>query len=358
MSWSEMFISTPDVNQDGFIISYDEPVKYEGNKKIILEYSISDLDEICDFYRAYNTMSTGNITLLPRSELELYLSYDNVTVLMRSEKGKLMGMIISIILPIFCSNNHEKKIINHGCTTFLVVHPSIRGHGICMALIRGLIQKGYEKGLYCDYHTISFKLGDNSIPIKSYYRPIDLNKSIELGFLFPDCNNIRLKTKNRLLYNNKLKNGYSYIKVNEDNLEKSLQYYQESVKDKKFAFWPDETLWKKWVEGFPTYLIYYNDIISGIVSINTIYCIISATNKEGRVASPVICNGYMDIILNVLPNIVSQEGFDVLYFHAYGDSDHLVLEKHHYVKTDHSVWFSLYNNCIKLDSKDISVPFL
>lgn len=358
MSWSEMFIQHHDTNKNGFVISYEEPIKYEGNKKIIIEYSISNLDEICDFYRKYNTMSSGNITLLPKSVLELYLSYNNITVLMRSENGKLMGVIISIILPVKCSNNSEEKIIDHGCTTFLVVHPSIRGHGMCMALIRGLIQKGYERKLYCDYHTISFKLGSNSIPLKSYYRPINIERSIELGFLFPGYNNIRMKTRNRLLYNNKLKKEYKYIKIGEYNLEQGLKYYRESITDKKFSFWPDEILWKKWIEGFPTYLIYYKDIISGIVSINTIYCIISTTNKEGKVASPIIFNGHIDMVLNVLPNIVEQEGFDVLYFHSYGDASSELLEKNHYIKTQHLIWFSLYNNCIKLDSKDITVPFL
>jgi len=368
MSWSEMFIlnSNNNVRDDDLIISYDPPAKYESDKKIKIGYEITDLDEICNFYREHNKMSTGNITLLPKSELELYLSYDHIAVLMRSINDKLMGIVISVLLPIKnltvfdCDNNdsdrtkfdYNEKIIIHGCTTFLVVHSSIRGHGMCMALIRGLINRGYEKGLYCDYHTVPFKLGENSIALKSYYRPINLSRALELGFLYPDCYDIRMKTKNRVLFSNKLPKNYSYTRANIE----SLKYYLGIIKNKKFCFYPDETLWLKWINDFPTYLIYYQNKIEGIVSINTIYCIISSTNKEGRVATPVLCNGNIDIILKVLPNIV--QDYDVLYFHVYGDVSVASLELNHFIKTDHLTWFSLYNNRILLNSTDISVPLL
>lgn len=346
-----MFILDSDTvtNEDELIISYEPPVKYDTDKKITISYEITDLDEVCNFYREHNKMSTGNITLLPKSELELYLSYDHISVLMRNNNGKLMGIVISILLPI---NNEQQKIITHGCTTFLVIHSSIRGHGMCMALIRGLINRGYEKGLYCDYHTVPFKLGENSIPLKSYYRPINLSRALELGFLYPDCYDIRMKTKNRILFSNKLPKNYSYTRANNE----SLEYYRGIIKTKKFVFYPDETMWNKWINDFPTYLIYYQNKIEGIVSINTIYCIISSTNKEGKVATPVLCNGNIDIILKVLPNIV--QNYDVLYFHVYGDVSVTSLESNHYIKTEHLSWFSLYNNRISLIQHEISVPLL
>ena len=359
-----MFIvnSTNNTNENDLIISYEPPVKYDTDKKIKISYEITDLDEICNFYREHNKMSTGNITLLPRSELELYLSYDHIAVLMRSMNDKLMGIVISILLPIknrtkFDHDNKNlsdlgQKIITHGCTTFLVVHSSIRGHGMCMALIRGLINRGYEKGLYCDYHTVPFKLGENSISLQSYYRPINLSRSLELGFLYPDCYDIRMKTKNKILFNTKLPKNYSYEPAD----VKSLEYYMEIIKNKKFVFYPDETMWLKWISDFPTYLIYYNNVLSGIVSINTIYCIISSTGKEGKVATPVLCNGNIDIILKVLPNIV--QDYDVLYFHVYGDVTETSLESNHYIKTEHLSWFSLYNNRILLSKEEISVPLL
>ena len=359
--WSEMYISNSEVQKsDGFIVSTDPPTKYDGNKKITLSYDIdeSEYDEICSFYEKYNRMSTGNTTLLPISELTRYMSYDNISVVMRSQNNnKLMGVIISIVLPIKNTNERGSELITHGCTTFLNVHPAVRGHGMCMALIRGLIERGYEKGIYCDYHTVHFKIGDNSIPLNCYYRPINLKRSIELGFLYPDCNDIRKNTLNRLRYSTNLPTGCSYVRV-DDNITSSLEYYRESVKDKKFAFYPDESLWKQWIEGFPTYIIYHNNVEVGIVSLNTLYCVISSTGNEGRIATSVICNGKMKLVLPTLIHITNQSGYDVFYFHQYGDVTANDLESIHCIKTDHTMWFSLYNNKIKIEPSDLSVPLL
>lgn len=334
-------------------ISYKKPAENNYNKKIRFCYSIENYDEISNFYEQYNTMSTGNLTLLPKSQLETYLSYDNVVVLMRNEvNNKLIGMVLSILLPIKNCENENEEIITHGCTTFLILHPCIRNLGICKILTQELIIKGYEKSFYCDYHTTSFNLG-NGIPIECWYRPIDLERSIELGFLYSDCFDIRKKTKNKIIYTTKLPKDYSYIKVTET--DKSLEFYRNTTKNKKFVFWPDEELWNKWINNFPTYLIYCKNDPIGIVSINTINCIMT-TKKKGKIAHPIICNGNINEILKVLPNIVKD--YDVLYFHAYGDTNVSILNTNNYIKTDHKVCFSLHNNKIMLKSSDISVPFL
>lgn len=362
--WSEMYIDrSEDKRGSNFIISTDPPVKYEDNKKIILSYKIDpcEYDEVCEFYRKYNKMATGNTTLMPRSILEKYLSFDNISILMRSENNnKLMGVIISILVPVRNSKNQNNttELITHGCTTFLIVHPAIRNHGICMGLIRGLINEGYKKNIYCDYHTVHFKIGDNSISLNCYYRPINLQRSVELGFFYPDCHNIKMNTANRIKYNTKLPKSSSYVKVNQNNIDESLDYYYRTTEDKKFAFYPDKSLWNKWIEGFDTYLISYNEIIIGIVSLNTVHCIITSTNKEGRIAMPMICNGNMNNVLPVLIHIASINNYDVLYFQQYGNLTVNNLNEINCIKTDHTMWFSLYNNKINIESSDISVPLL
>lgn len=359
--WSEMYIADGNSNHSDFIISKKAPVKYDDSKKVVLTYQIdpSEYEEISEFYRQYNKMATGNTTLLPVPELRRYLSFDNTCVVMRSESGnKLMGVIISIELPIRNIENNRTEIITHGCTTFLNVHPIIRGHGMGMILIRGLIWKGFEKKIYCDYHTVHFQIGDNSVELDCYYRPINLKRCVELGFLFPDCYNQNAVTRVRLRYRTKLPPNHRYEKIINNNLNEALEYYRESIKDKKFAFYPDNDLWKKWVVGFPTYLIYKNNKIEGIVSLNVVHCVITGTGKEGKIVTPVICNGNMGSVLPVLVHISEVLKYDVLYFHQYGDVGAKDLESINCVKNTHTTWFSLYNNQITLDVSDLSVPLL
>ena len=263
-------------------------------------------------------------------------------------------IIISIILPVLMEG---KEIINHGCTTFMVIHPAIRNHGMCMILIKALAQKGYEMGIFCSYQTSHLKIGTNAVPLISYYLPVNLERSIELGFYYPDFFDPRQKTRNRLWYNPKLPKKSKYVKINQDNSGKGLQYYRESIDHKKFCFCPDKFLWEKWVKNFDTYLIYSDNRICGIVSFNTIFCHIKETKKDGRLGVPVICNGNMDIVMPVLSTLAMKEGYDVLYFYGTGYSS-VELNKYHFIKTENQVYFSLYNNSINLNIKDISVPII
>lgn len=388
--WSEMFLSgfnnpggsNNSEEESGFIISKEEPVEYKGNKKITFDLIdlINDTDknrirdEVSEFYSNYNRMSTGNTTLLPRSELDRYLSLDNVSILMRSSKSNhLIGSIISLEIPVInkSSDGKKRELITHGCTTFLTVHPSIRNHGMCMALIRRLIGEGFKRGVYCDYHTVSFKLGDNSIPLRSWYRPLNLSRSIELGFYFPDCWNQGMKTRNRLRYKTKLPSHLDYIGVSEHQVDLSLNLYRSLSEGKRFLFYPDRAGWKKWVKAFPTYIIRRNSIPVGIVSLNTVYCVIgsskpeessekesSESSEKGKLVTPVVCLGDMKSVIPVLIHLGHKEGYDVLYLYEYGDVTEEILLSVNAIRTDNINWFSLYNNKIELTKEDISVPIL
>lgn len=354
--WSEMFISSSKTenNTDSLIISTEEPVKYTEERPIIYSHiSTDNYEEVSAFYSEQNKMKSGNITLLPVPELTKYLSLNNYSVIIRNQTGKLLGSIISLNLPIRANG----EILYHGCTTFLTIHKSIQGHGLCMALIRKLIEKGYQDKIYCSYYTIPFQLGANSLKIDCYYRPIVLSKCVELGFVYPDYNNIRMKTKNRLLYSVKKPLHFNYRKATSED----LAYYRQVTKDKKFVFYPDEVLWEQFIKLFPTYIISYQEEKVGIVAFNTVYCSMQTNNSNnkstiGKIAMPIICNGDMNLILSVLPSIVCDH--DVLYIYCCGDMSSEVLFKKNYLKTDNSVWFSLYNNRMNLDVRDLSVPIL
>lgn len=351
--WSEMFISNENNNESSYIISTEPPIKYDGNN-IIISHNIkeSEYDEVVQFCRDHNKMSTGNTTLLSRSSLEKYLSFDNISIIIRSQNGKLIGVILSIIFPIKVGNTNKNgdEIIKHGCTTFLNVHSSVRNHGLCMALIRELTMEGYKRQIYCDYHTIPFQLGTNSIKLYSYYRPINLKRCTEIGFVYPDCYDMRKNTANRIKYSNKLIPGFEFKKANEN----SLEFYLETIENKKFAYYPDKEQWNHFIKCFLTYEIFNNGKKVGIVSINTISCLINTIKQEAKVAMPIIISGNISTILKTLPYIL-KDNYDVLYLY---DIFGLALKELNYIKTDNEIWFSLYNNRINLNASDLSVPFL
>jgi hypothetical protein len=356
-----MYISSDKFKpESNFIISKDSPVKYNEGKKIVLHRGIKqeEYGEVSAFYQKYNRMCTGNTTLVPESELKRYLALDNSSVLMRSPNGKLMGTIISLVLPIKNKSETAEEVILHGCTTFLAVHPAVRGHGLCMGLIRELINYGYEDGIYCDYHMVAFKIGNNSIPINSWFRPIKLSRSDELGFMYPGSNDPRSKTKNRLKYRCKLPLNHRIEMVESDNLSLSLTYYKDKVKNYKFVFWPDIEIWEKWVKSFPTYLIYNGENVVGITTVNTVYCVIETTGETGKILFPIICEGDMKSVMPCLCYIGLDLDYDLLYFYEHGSITPDALNKINAVKTSTKLWFSLYNNCIKIKPSDLHSPML
>jgi len=353
-----MFISNGD--SEG-IISFEKPLQYDENKNIQLSRDIqkSEIDEVCKFIRQNNTMSSGNITLITKNQLENYSNLNSLFVLMRGgNKNSLLGTILGLPLPIKCLYKKGEEIIIHSCTTFLNVVDKLRGFGLCMALIRELIQYGFDKKIYCGYHTVPMKIGDNSIELYSWYRPIDLEKCVESGFLYPGYNDPRSEKKNKLKYKVKIPKNCKIEKICGENCEKALFFYYELVREKKFVFYPDLELWKKWIQIYPTFLVTNKEKYIGIFSYSTIYCEMKNTIEDSKLALPIICNGEISIILECLIYEAWKSGHHLIYTYLYGDIDESNLQKIRAIKSDSKSYFCLYNNGLKLTVKDISIPLL
>lgn len=353
--WKDMFISNDNNNnnKNNIIISKNTPVSYPKGKNITIVNGINEenYDEVRSFINQHNCMSTGNSTLISKNKLMTYMRFDNISLIMRSNNNnKIIGTLISLILPIKINDD----IINHGCTTYLNVHTMLRGHGLCMSMIRGSIEFGFKRNIYCDYHTVPFKLGDNSFPISSWYRPLNLKQAVKLGFIYPDYDNPRKNKTNKLKYRTSLPKNHSYFQL--IPTENHYQTYIKLLADKKFVFYPDIELWKKWITHFPTFIIYKQQQIVGIVSLNKIEC--QLQDKIATIANPIICLGDMKSVLPVLIHLTHKLEYEIIYFHQYGDIKLEDMERMHCVKTNADVWFSLYNNRIKLNANDIATPFL
>jgi hypothetical protein len=230
-------MSFPTGQENGeYIISQDRPEVSKQNTKSkfsrLFEESV-DYDEIYEFLRDQNITASGACTLFPKSEIQRYRKMGAIGVLMRGPSGKLIGTIFSIPFPIKCSFSSEP--VTHGCTTFLNVHEKLRGHGLCKSLIKELSLYGYENNHLCGYFLNSFKLTPTSIPITSWYHPIDLPKTVALGFGFPNWNSPSHFHENRIKYSCKLPKEWKCKIVTTKKSETILELYQSFVSEKKFA---------------------------------------------------------------------------------------------------------------------------
>ena len=360
--WSDMFLYRSDrsnISTATHIISKETPIGPD-NPNIMTQIGInpSEYEEVSSFLNKYNRLSGGNTTLLPPSELSRYLSFDNISILLRSKKGDLIGTILSLKIPIRIKSNGIEETITHLAASFLCVHPSLRGMGICMSLIRSGIIEAHKEQIYSGYCMVSFEMGKNSINLRSWYRPINLIRARDMGFVFwgSEMENSR---KIRLRYNTKLLPNIRYDRVDQNNSVIGLEYYRIKIANKKFAFYPDTFMWEKWIEAFPTYMIYKGDTPVGIVSTNTAYCIIEATGVKGKILFPNICLGNMELVLNCIHHIADVTDHDLVYFNEYGDIKENLLESNKYTQVEKSdVWFSLYNNSVEIEPTDIFCPLL
>jgi hypothetical protein len=334
------------------IISKETPPDYDRTKKVELCRGIyeEEYDEVVQFLRDENKMASGIFTLLSKEEIKRLVSLGTYTVLMRNLNSHLFGTIFSLPLPI--RSNGES--ITHGCTSFLNV--KIRGFAMCSILIKELALYGFENQIYCSYQLSTFKLSENAVQISTWYRPISLMRSLLLGFSFPGYNDLSNFHKTREKFSCKSVKNVSCKLVKEGNAEIALSFYLKLVQNKKFAFYPDLELFKKWVKAYPTYVV--KDL--GIFSIGILNCKMP-NSAEGMLASPLLFACTEDIdsgtkVLKSLLSIASDKDFDVFYCNQVGDLTEEVLSSMSCIKNAVPSFFSLYNNSIRLLSQDICTP--
>lgn len=378
-----MWFPKGDEEKEG-IISTSKPVEYTGNKKIklIRGVSPSEYDEIYDFIREQNRMSSGNFTLFPKSEIDKFMKMNALAVLMRSENNNsLIGTIFSIPFPVRSSvtelhrspssdlnvnseslHQSNNNVIMHGCTTFLNVHQKLRNHGLCMALIRELTLYGFDKNYLCSYFLTDFQLSPNSISINSWYRPLNLPRAIGLGFGYPNWNVPSEFQQNRIKYSTKMPKKTTDSKqikcklVTSGKSQAAHNFLMSQIQNKKFAFSPDLKYFSKWIQEYPTYLVSVENESIGIFSLTSVFCRME-TGLDGILALPLLfISKDNDTVFKCLISVAAERGFDVLYNYEVGDLTEEILNQNHCIKNNRPSYFSLYNNSIRLVPQDLFVP--
>jgi hypothetical protein len=377
---TQKFYPTGHEEREG-VISLERPIENdEINKKVNLVSLTKDIsneikDEIIGYLSQENQMFSGNYTLLKNEDIDKFTKLDMIGVLMRGgQKNTLLGTIFSIPFPIKChfknkneNKNENTEILVHGCTSFLNVHSKLRGHGMAKLLIGKLLQVGYERNIYCGYQITSFAASPTSIKINMWYRPLNMLRSLELGFVFPHFNEIGHFHENRIKYACRKPKGFNINQITQSTILKAYNFYvniqnNESITNKRFIYWPNEEEFIKWTKIFETtYLVTNkeNKDIVGLFTYKPFYCRMSDTHIEARLCLPllVVCKGhYNSITLQSLIYMASQQCYDVLYCYQLGDLNRDCLTENSCISTTNPSWFTLYNNYMKLQPEEISVP--
>ncbi len=337
------------------IINSDKPIDYDKKKKVDLCRGIyeEEYDEVITFLRRENKMPSENFTMLSKEEIKRYTALNAYTVLMRAPNSELYGTIFSVPFPMKINS----EILTFGCTSFLNVHSKIRKFKMCMILIRELAQYGFENNVLCSYQLSAFKMCETAIEVNSWFRPINLIRSLLLGFTYPGYNEISNFNKNRILYKCKVPKGFTVKQVKGNYLE-ALKFYQDINQNNKFVFYPSEPLFEKWIKLYPSYLVFNGKEIIGFFTLGTINCKMS-TGAEGTLCSPLLFNcvkGKGDIVLKSLLSIAEEKDYDLLYGNQIGDLTPEVYQSVNAIKNKDVSYFSLYNNSIKLKCEDIFTP--
>lgn len=342
--WKDHFILKGDEKIDG-IISSDPPVKpsYKNVTFSFMSYPIEDQvkKELIEFISIHNITGTGNITLLP-CDLLTKLGQLTTYIGILYQNTKMIGVILSITIPVIQS---KKVSTIYGLTTFLCVHSKLHNLGLGMYLISQMMYEGYNRGILSGYHIGSKPIGNNSIPLSMWYRPLDVKYLQSINF------KLNCKGNGRLKYLNRIPNGYSIVQVDDNNIDCSYQYYLSQCGNYTFSYNPTRDQWIQWIRAFRTYLMYEKGII-GIFSINTMEMM--TYHHHIKLSTLLLYHGH-DITLK---GVINKSSGHLLYGYICGHINPSMIENIRGWVSPNPCYLSFYNSGIRVIASDIFVPIL
>ena len=128
---------------------------------------------------------------------------------------------------------------------------------------------------------------------------------------------------------------------------------------KDFYSIPDLEYFKTFCREYPSFIIKRQKDIVGFFSLGSINVFMTTMKQEGRLCLPLLFNakeGEEVNIMNCLLIEADKRGYDTLYCYEIGDISSSLLEKIYAVKNNNLSYFTLYNNNMLIDNKDIYVP--
>lgn len=181
--WSKLSIDvSKDVSFEG-IISKEAPLNLDldTSMKVLTntDYNVADMK----FVLNHSASISGNSHILDN---KLYKHNVNIKIVNSKNHSELYGFILSLPHTIkLKKSDTEYEIINTGVTTDLCVHKDYRSKNLAAYLILGVIHYGFANNIYTGYHYIKECKSESALKISNYYRPLNLQASLEAGFDIP-----------------------------------------------------------------------------------------------------------------------------------------------------------------------------
>jgi len=390
------------------IVSIEPPIPYTplpSNPSRLANYTTEtnvDLSqprrkqELIAFVNTYCRSQSRNITRISASFIDHMVELHAYNAILRDTSGALIGVILTIPLPIettctfpdslpppqvvdsikdqLLANTSPTTII-HGYSTNMCVTPEERGQGLCMALIRGVIEVGFQRNMLTGYHVVLKQLTGSGVQIATWYRPLHVEKARAVGFQVPSFRQAgdRDNFRERLRWSNRMPAETTVSLVDTTNCNTSWQFYLHSSNGKKFRFRPNLSTWQKWTSAFPTYVVYGTKTKEpiGLFSFHTYEVEIGATSRIATVVIPVLftlapssapSSSDRQLTLRILmQSIIAQAALskaEVINFNQIGDLTSVALESINAIKSVSTNWFELYNNNLQLKPEDICAPIV
>jgi len=396
MSWQEMFIVQHADNNNN-IISYAKPTALQlpyKNISITRNNIDVDIEQVYNFIKNNNTIPAGNTLYWPKNIIEQVVNLKQHYSLLKVEQT-LVGVVFCLILPIKVnfniaksSNNYnhlidndtklvtdstssnnsysnsntklvtDSNIIISGCTSYLCIHPKMRDKKLGMALIRDIIDFGYDNDIFTAYHLLSEPKTKNYTEINMWYRVIDLNEGPKYDHHYRNYNtNKSRQDMNKLRYTIHLKANISILAAKPNNY---IDYIKIADKyaNNKFVFYPNKVAWQQICQIFKVYLVKHEDEYVGCFMFNYNHMLVRSCNKEFLSTILIFCLGIQPLTLRCAVKQAQINKDIVLYCYEVGTVNRDHLDAINALECKNLAYLERYNQKGKLGFKDINVPLI
>lgn len=345
-SWSSLSIKRTD-DIDTLIIDFNEDPKVTASKtQLFLQTmrrvnihppfklggilsSDSENLELSSFIEEHNVMASGNKTLLQPESLKRLQMLGFHRAIIKTSKDKIAACIMTLDIGVrYITKDQKIEDSRIGCTTFLVVHPNLRGVGLAMAAIKEAIGIGVQFNVHTGYHMISEFKGINHIPVPSWQ------------------------------YNILEKFDVTFKRIEGDDIRSSRCMFLEFVKGMRFNFNPNEEEWERWMKCFESFIVMKNDVCVGIVILHVIDMIHQEIKGITKIGWPMIIVGDVQEGIRTCNNVCLQSKIEYILFHEIGCLTEEELLKSGSKRTNNTKYLDFYNVGVDAKAYEICLPLI
>lgn len=321
---------------NGFYCIVYHPVSLNNQEGI--KPSKKTKEKIIKFIENHNCIN-NNVTELTMESLDRFLSTPSFLGVLFKEK-EIVGTILTLLFRV---QYNDLNIIT-SYTTFLCIHQTYRNKGFAMILIRSIMKEGYYKYNCKHGYYLTFNTHHNiNSKINSWYRPINIKKSLTAGFTLQTFNS---ELKQKIFYHIP-KPKLLPVKVNYEHFDLVLKIFQ--LKKNSFCLSPTKQELKWLCDCFDVYIVGSD----GLFILFPMVSKITSTSRKVYIAHLTLMIG--DVIQEALW-IAKESNYDLLYGWCSSDITFNKIETIKGLITTANCYIEFYNCKRLINNFDMFVP--